>query len=255
VVHATASVEDLESGHLPSVCAKTGLRADGFATIRVGNTPGWTWILLFFGVFPFLIAVYFATRRIDALIPMSDLALRRLRAFTRIYLIFFALAAVLLGIGLFAEHPTVAWIGFLTALLTLLFIAFGWLFVYPTGRFLDQDRISLSFVDKRFATALDRWYGESRVSASVQPGGAAGGKSVNWKRTTVLLVVVAAILFYLSMVFCSQNTDSASATDRLPTTPKPSTSWVIHPGGLMTWRTTALTGICTKYPNGSEGHR
>jgi hypothetical protein len=161
VGHATASVEDLESGHLPSVCAKTGLRADGYATIRISNTPGWTWILLFFGIFPFLIALYFATRRIDALIPMSDLALRRVRAFRWTYIIFFVLAVLLLGIGSFADHPTLVWIGIITALLTLLFIAFGWLFVYPTGRFLDQDWISLSFVDGRFSTALDRWYGKS----------------------------------------------------------------------------------------------
>jgi hypothetical protein len=136
------------------------MRSDGFATIRIGSTPGWTWILLLFGIFPFLIAAYFATRRVDALIPMSDLALRRVRAFRWTYIIFFALAGLLLGIRVFAEHPTVAWIGILTALLTLLFIAFGWLFVYPTGRFLDQDWISLSFVDMRFATALDRWYGK-----------------------------------------------------------------------------------------------
>jgi hypothetical protein len=103
---------------------------------------------------------FFATQRVDALIPMSDLALRRVRAFRWTYIIFFAPAVLLLGIGAFAEHPTVTWIGILTALLTLLFIAFGWLFVYPTGRFLNQDWISLSFVDKRFATALDGWYGK-----------------------------------------------------------------------------------------------
>ena len=167
MVHATASVEDLESGHLPSVCAKTGLPATGFTTVRVSNLPGWTWILLLFGIWPFLIAWYFATRRIDALIPMSDLALRRVRAFTLTYAILFTLALVLCLIGGFGEHPTLVWLGLLTALLALLFIAFAWLFVYPTGRFLDQDWISLSFVDKRFATALDRWYGESRLAASV----------------------------------------------------------------------------------------
>ena len=159
MIHATASVGDLEQGHLPRVCAKTGLRSDGFATIRITNTPGWTWILLLFGIFPFLIAAFFATRRVDALIPMSDLALRRVRAFRWTYITFLVLALLLLGIGVFAEHPTFAWVGISTALLTLLFIAFGWLFVYPTGQILDQDWISLSFVDKGFATALDRWYG------------------------------------------------------------------------------------------------
>jgi hypothetical protein len=207
VVHATASVEDLESGHLPTVCAKTGMPATGFATVRVSKLPGWTWILLLFGIWPFLIAWYFATRRIDALIPMSDLALRRVRAYTLTYATLFTLAVVLFLIGAFGEHPTLAWLGLLTALLTLLFIAFGWLFVYPTARFLDEDWISLSFVDERFATSLDRWYGESRLAASVQPGGTARDKPVNRIGTTVLLVAVALVLFFvIQQATCSQNT-------------------------------------------------
>jgi hypothetical protein len=160
VAKATASVEDLESGHLPNVCAKTGLHADGFTTVRFSKIPAWTIILLFFGVWPFLIALYFAPRRIDGLVPMSDLALGRIRRYTRIYLILFALAFVLLMIGGVAEHPTLVWLGLITALATLLFISTAWLFVYPTGRFLDQNWISMSFVDKGFADALDRWYGE-----------------------------------------------------------------------------------------------
>jgi hypothetical protein len=160
VAKATASVQDLESGHLPDVCAKTGLHADGFTTIRFSNLPGWTFILLLFGIWPFLIAAYFATRRIDGLVPMSDLALRRANAYRWTYRIFFTLALVLLAIGLFAEHPTLAWLGIITALVTLVFVTGGWLFVYPTGRFLDEKWISMTFVDKRFADALDQWYGE-----------------------------------------------------------------------------------------------
>jgi protein-S-isoprenylcysteine O-methyltransferase Ste14 len=92
---------------------------------------------------------------------MSDIALRRINAFAWTYRIFFALALLLLAIGLFADHPTLVWLGILTAILTLLFISIGWLFVYPTGRFLDKDWISMSFVDKGFATSLERWYGGS----------------------------------------------------------------------------------------------
>jgi hypothetical protein len=203
VVHATASVEDLETGHLPHVCAKTGTRADGSTTIRIGNTPGWTWILLFFGVFPFLIAVYFATRRIDAIIPMSDLALRRLRAYTRTYLILLGVAMLLFGIGLFGEHPTAVWLGVSTVLLTLLFISIGWFFVYPTGRFLDQHWISLSFVDKRFATAMDRWYGESRLAASIQSGGTGGGgTSLTW----ILIWAIVAVFLIAAFGICTQPT-------------------------------------------------
>lgn len=177
--------------------------AEGVTTIRIGNTPGWTWLLLFFGVFPFLIAVYFATRRIDALIPMSDLALRRLRAYTRTYLIFLALALLLFGIGLFGEHPTLVWLGIITALLTLLFITIGWLLVYPTGHFLDDDWISLSFVDERFATALDRWYGESRLATSIQSGGAGGG-GVSW--TWILIWAIVAVSLIAAFGICARPT-------------------------------------------------
>jgi hypothetical protein len=203
VVYATASVEDLESGHLPSVCAKTGMRADGFTTVRVSNLPGWTWILLLFGIWPFLIAAYFATRRIDALVPMSGLALRRVRAFTATYAILFTLAVVLFFIGLFGDHPTLIWLGVISALLTLLFISIGWLFVYPTGRFLDQDWISLSFVDKRFATAMDRWYGESRLAGSIQGGGTGGGgRSLTW----ILIWAIVAVFLIAAFGICTQPT-------------------------------------------------
>jgi hypothetical protein len=203
VVHATASVEDLESGHLPSVCAKTGLPAEGFTSVRFSKLPGWTWILLLFGIWPFLIAWYFATRRINGLVPMSDLALRRVRAFTLTYAIFFTLAVVVFLIGAFGEHPTLVWLGIITALLTLVFISIGWLFVYPTGRFLDQDWISLSFVDKRFATELDRWYGESRLATGIQSGGAGGG-GASW--TWILIWAIVAVLLIAAFGICTQPT-------------------------------------------------
>jgi hypothetical protein len=202
VVHATASVEDLESGHLPSVCAKTGLPADGFTSVRFSKLPGWTWILLLFGIWPFLIAWYFATRRINGLVPMSALALRRVRAFTLTYAIFFTLAVVLFLIGAFGEHPTLVWLGIITALLTLLFISIGWLFVYSTGHFLDDDWISLSFVDKRFATELDRWYGESRPVGRVQSGGA--GSVASW--TWILIWAIVAVFLIAAFGICTQPT-------------------------------------------------
>jgi hypothetical protein len=134
---------------------------------------------------------------------MSDLALRRLRAYTRTYLIFLAAAVLLLGIGLFGEHPTAVWLGVITVLLTLLFISIGWFFVYPTGRFLDQDWISLSLVDKRFASAMDRGYGESRLAASIQSGGASGGGvSLTW----ILIWAIVAVFLIAAFGICTQPT-------------------------------------------------
>jgi hypothetical protein len=95
----------------------------------------------------------------------------------------------------------------------VLFIAFGWLFVYPTGRFLDQDWISLSFVDERFATALDRWYGGSRVAAGdgarSQRDGSSRGDVV---KGIIVVVAVVAVLYLLSLAFCSQDSNAAART-------------------------------------------
>jgi hypothetical protein len=157
---AVASIEDVEQGHLPHVCAKTGQPADGFATLQFASAPGWTWILLFFGILPFLIARYFAARRIYARIPMSDLALRRIYAFTWTYRIFFVAAVLLLAAGwLLSEDQgsIVLLIGVATLVVTIAFWSIGWFFVFPTGR-VEDEFVTMSFVHRRFADQVERWY-------------------------------------------------------------------------------------------------
>lgn len=122
------------------------------------STPGWTWILLLFGILPFLIAQYFTTQRIVGLVPMSDVALRRGRAFTWTYRGFFALAGVVIVAGFFTiDQPTILLEGLAILVVTLLMLLVGWPFVWPTGR-VSGEWVSLSFVHDRFAAELDRWY-------------------------------------------------------------------------------------------------
>jgi hypothetical protein len=78
-----ARVSDLEEGMLPHVCAKTGNPTDGYTRIRFSSAPTWTWILLLFGIFPFLIAHYFARVHVVGIVPMSDVAQRRVTVFNR----------------------------------------------------------------------------------------------------------------------------------------------------------------------------
>ena len=73
MARVAVTVEDLEAGTLPGVCAKTGEQADGFATIEFTSTPQWTWILLLFGILPFVIARAFSKVRVVGLVPMSDM--------------------------------------------------------------------------------------------------------------------------------------------------------------------------------------
>jgi hypothetical protein len=158
MARAAATVEDLEGGHLPPVCAKTGGPADGFATMVFTSTPEWTWILLLFGIFPFLIARYFTAQQIVGLVPMSDVALRRGRAFTWTYRGFFVLAGLVIVVGFFTlDRPAILLEGLVILVVTLLVMLVGWPFVWPTGR-VSGEWVRLSFVNDRFANELDRWY-------------------------------------------------------------------------------------------------
>ena len=157
MARTTARVEDLKAGTLPPICAKTGGAADGFTSIAFYSTPGWTWILLLFGILPFLIARAFSTTRVVGFVPMSEVSLRRGRAFTWTYLGSFLVGALLLALG-FVTVPRVAELGVGVLAAAVVFTCVGWLFVWPTGH-LHGEWVDLSFVDSRFARALDRWYG------------------------------------------------------------------------------------------------
>jgi hypothetical protein len=158
MARTAATVEDLELGRLPLVCAKTGDVADGFATIEFTSTPSWTWILLLFGIFPFLIAQYFSRVRVVGQVPMSGRALQRAWWFTWSWRALFGLA-VLEFVVAFATHASsVAVAGLVTLAAALLFTLIGWPFVWPTGR-PSGEWVWMSFVNERFASELDRRYG------------------------------------------------------------------------------------------------
>ena len=125
--------------------------------IEFTSTPGWTVILLLFGIIPFFIARAFTTVRVVGLVPVSDVARRRARAFNRAALGFVLLSLVVLGIGIATDTVVIlTGVGMLVA--TALFVVFGVPFVSPSGD-VAGDWVHLSFVDRRFAKALDDWYG------------------------------------------------------------------------------------------------
>nr|MBA2599677.1 hypothetical protein [Actinomycetota bacterium] len=75
------------------------------------------------------------------------MALQRGRTFTWAYRGFLLLSGLVLVIESQTDRPVI------------LFMLLGALFVWPTGQ-LSGDRVRLSFVDKRFARALEHWYGD-----------------------------------------------------------------------------------------------
>lgn len=77
---AVLSVERLERGDLPPVCCKTGERTRRTVERRHRVIPPWTWVLLPFGVVPFLLVALLTTQRtVMVALPMSRRAALRLR--------------------------------------------------------------------------------------------------------------------------------------------------------------------------------
>lgn len=161
---AAARVEDLESGNLPAVCAKTGEPADGFARVEFTSTPAWTWILLLFGILPFLIARWFSKVRVSALVPMSEAALRRGRRFNWTVMGLLVVGALLLLLG-FATGPFAAWLGLGALVAALFVVTIGWPFVWPTGH-VEGEWVLISFVNRRFARRTRTLVRAARVLAA-----------------------------------------------------------------------------------------
>lgn len=156
-----ARVSDLERGALPRVCAKTGVPTDRSTRIRFSSAPTWTWILLLFGIFPFLIAQYFATVRIEGIVPMSDVAQRRVTVFNRLFIGLVALGVVVIGIGLALDtEATVILVGLAMMIAAVFVMVLALPFVLPSGAVVGE-WVQLSFVHERFAAELDRFYGRS----------------------------------------------------------------------------------------------
>ena len=142
------------------MCAKTGEAADDYVPIEFTSTPGWTWILLLFGIIPFLIARAFSTVRVVGLVPFSEVARRRRRAFNWLCIGFLLVSVVVLVIGIRTDTAVVL-TGVAMLVATALFALLGVPFVVPFGQVVG-DWVWLSLVDRRFADALDRWYGDNR---------------------------------------------------------------------------------------------
>lgn len=146
-------------GRHAAACVRQDRRSrERFRKIEFSATPARTAILLLVGIIPFLIAQAFSTVRVVGLVPMSEVALRRGRTFTWTYRGLLLLSGLVLVIGFMIDRDVIL-VGLAILIATILFMLLGALFVWPTGQ-LSGDWVRLSFVDERFARALDRWYGD-----------------------------------------------------------------------------------------------
>jgi hypothetical protein len=197
---ANARVADLERGTLPQVCAKTGVPTHGWAKIRFSSAPTWTWILLLFGILPFLIAQYFATVHVEGIVPMSDVAQRRVTVFNRLFIGFVALGVVVIAVGFVLDTEAAVILVGLAILVAAAFAMFlAMPSVLPSGAVMGE-WVQLSFVHERFAAELDRFYGRS-----VEP-------PTGWNNSPAVkrwvLVVGGALILALLLTLCFGGSDT-----------------------------------------------
>jgi len=109
-------VDDFERGRLPAVCALSGQPSDGAYTETLRSPVGGQYLLLLFGVVPFLIVRYVTRKEAKGKIPVTRAAFasleaqakeRRWRAFL---LVGGGIAAWFLGAIVVADIPALGWV-------------------------------------------------------------------------------------------------------------------------------------------------
>ncbi len=147
---AKVAIDTRRLDSLHNVCVKTG---ESTATTRsqdFADIPGWTLLLIFWGLIPFLIAAGFARRKITVELPASAGTLRRIRLVDLGAVAGLALAVGILVATLVSDEVLFAWAGIGVALITLVAVAGLRRMVWVTGR-LDDETLWLYGVHPAFA--------------------------------------------------------------------------------------------------------
>lgn len=103
--------EHLHTGDLPDVCVVTGEDADGLVSFKFNSLPDWTWILLLFGVFPFLVATMFATEVVQGDVPVRREIVTRYHRRKRQSLLAAAVGIAFLALAMALSQVWLAWTG------------------------------------------------------------------------------------------------------------------------------------------------
>ena len=150
----------LAEGDLPPVCVRTGRPADGLVPIRFRPVPAWTWLLLPFGVLPFLVANLFAGELVVGDVPVTRSVVDHHHRWRGRGLWLGIAAVVGVGLAVLGSSPWVAGLAVACGLTSLGILAWRW----ATWITVKTDRnglwVRLSGVDGAFAQAVaDGGYG------------------------------------------------------------------------------------------------
>ena len=160
MAEAAARVEDLEQGHLPAVCAKTGEPCDVPVKDTLRVVPRWVSALAVLAVVPYFVARAYASRRIEARLPLAPGRLERIRRLVRGAWVALVLAAAGVSAALVGAGA-VGVVAFLVGVFAYLVIVYTgdqmWVGARPSRR---TDVVILTRIHPAFASALDEMYAQ-----------------------------------------------------------------------------------------------
>jgi hypothetical protein len=183
---ATAAIDVHSLDQIPPLCAKTGVPTERVRRQEFADLPGWTLLLILWGVVPFLIAAIFARRKVEVELPASADTLRRLRTID-----FGSIGGFVVGVGLVVTaivngDGSWAWWGLGLMLVSLLVGAIARHVVWVSGR-LENGVVWLYGLHPAFAEALEPF-----ARAGVKP---------NDPRLGIVLLTGAIVLFGVLLIW------------------------------------------------------
>ena len=145
----TVAADEVDRLTRGGVCAKTGGIATQVVGMRVVHTPGWIWLLLLFGIVPFLIAYAFSNQAVHIEVPASAEVVRRRSQATARMVAAALVSAALLVAAAFVGEPGIAWIGaagLVAVTMALPFWARTWITAAYNGEVVTLSRVHPSYV-------------------------------------------------------------------------------------------------------------
>jgi hypothetical protein len=159
-VGARVRATDIEDDALPRVCVVTGEQGDRHWRVRYDNPAGALWLLLLFGILPFVIARLVTRHQVEGRLPISDQGIAIVRAVRRrgriSALVALGCAVVGLGAGFALASGLIAIVGVVVAV--VIWVVTTFLYVDPVEGSVEQSGrwVRLTGTHPAFDRALTR---------------------------------------------------------------------------------------------------